>query len=44
MGITLNGVEEVSWTEVGRSGNVGFDYILFLARKGMMGKKLNFRG
>lgn len=40
----INGVEEVIWTGVGRSGNLGFDYILFLARRGMMGEKLNFRG
>lgn len=40
----INGVEEVSWTGAERSGNVGSDYILFLARRGMMGKKLNFRG
>lgn len=40
----INGVEEVSWTGVGRSGNEGSDYILFLARRVIMGEKLNFRG
>lgn len=39
----INGVEEISWTGGGRSGNVGSDYILFLVRRGKMGKKLNFR-
>lgn len=39
--ITLMGWKKL--VGVGRSGNVGSDYILFLAR-GMMGAKLNFRG